>query len=254
MITICPMIRPTDFAKPFYRFFAKPRADYILAEILRTMNRAKPVHILQVGANDGVLYDPIHKILLRYANVTATRIEPIAEYFDELRQNCLEYEAQVELFNICIADHDGAIDMYFPGPNLVSDRGDKGHGSISPEKVGRSRQGWVSRKISCKTFTTLIKEMRSPKADVYVSDCEGYDVSLLRGLPIKDLGVKAIFIELMCQVMSMDDLTTSLKEIIEVTVSNGFNRIVWDGNDFLSWKAPRGSSSQYPEVEGFTGH
>jgi FkbM family methyltransferase len=248
------MIRLTDFAKRFYRFFAKPRANYILAEIIGTMSRSKSVHILQVGANDGVLYDPIHKALLRHANVTATRIEPISEYFDELKSNCLKCATQVELLNICIADHDGTIEMYFPNPSLVSDCGDKGHGSISPEQVGRSREGWVSRKVNCKSFKSLIKEMRSPKADVYVSDCEGYDISLLRQLPIEELGIRVVFIELMHQAMSTKDVGNSLKEAIEVVVSNGFNRIVWDGNDFLSWQAPRESSSQYPEVEGFTNH
>lgn len=171
------MLRPIDFAKLFYRFFAKPRANYILAEIIRTMNRAKPVHILQVGANDGVLYDPIHKVLLQHATVSATRIEPITEYFEELKQNCLKYAEQVELFNLCIADHDGVIDMHFPDPRRVSDQGDKGHGSICPEKVGRSRAGWVLRETRCATFTSLMQQMRSPKADVYVSDCEGYDVT-----------------------------------------------------------------------------
>jgi FkbM family methyltransferase len=246
------MIRLTDVAKKFYRFFAKPRANYILAEIIGTMSRSQPVHILQVGANDGVLYDPIHKALLRHANVTATRIEPISEYFEELKTNCLQCAAQVELLNLCIADHDGTIDMYFPDPSFVSDRGDKGHGSINPEQVGRSREGWVSRKVNCMSFKSLIQEMRSPKADVYVSDCEGYDISLLRQLPIKELGIRVVLIELMHQAMPAKDVGDSLKEAIEVVVSNGFNRIVWDGNDFLSWQAPRESSSQYPEVEGFT--
>jgi FkbM family methyltransferase len=246
------MIRITEIAKPFYKFFAKPRANYILTEILAAMSRAKPVHILQIGANDGVLYDPIHKTLLRHANVSATRIEPIAEYFDQLTSNCQRYADQVELFNICIADHDGEVAMYFPDPSRVDNRGDKGHGSICPEKVGRSSEGWVTRQVKALTFASLQQQMRRPRADVYVSDCEGYDIQLLSQLPIKELGVKVIFVELMDRAISMEALQESLNEITKVVVANGFNRIVWDGNDFLSWRAPVESSSQFPEVEGFT--
>ncbi len=246
------MIKPTDIAKLFYRFFAKPRAGYILTEILATMSQYKPVHILQIGANDGVLYDPIHKTLLRNSNVTATRVEPILEYFNELKTNCQRYASRAELFNLCITEQDGMVDMYFPDPTLIDQHGDKGHGSIHPEAVGRSRKDWIARQVTGKSFKSLIKEMRDPHADVYVSDCEGYDITLLQQLPFEELGIKCIFIELVHQAMAREHVAEVLKQVVEVVGSHGFNRIVWDGNDFLSWRAPHASTSQYPEVEGFT--
>lgn len=245
-------MKPTAVAKLFYRFFAKPRPAYVFAEVLASMSHHKPLHILQVGANDGVLYDPIHKALLKHSNITATRVEPIKEYFNELKENCQPYAAQVELFNVCMAEVDGLIDLFFPDPSFVGKRGDKGHGSIRPEAVGRSRHGWVSRQVMGKSFSSLIKDMRSPRADVYVSDCEGYDIQLLQQLPIQELGIKVIFIELMHQARRWEDLADALQQVVAVVGANGFNRIVWDGNDFLSWRAPHQSNSQYPEVEGFT--
>jgi FkbM family methyltransferase len=246
------LIKPTGLAKLFYRFFAKPRAGYVLTEILASMSHCKPVHILQIGANDGILYDPVHKTLLRHSNVTATRVEPIQEYFNELKNNCKNYASRAELFNLCITEQDGMVDMYFPDPKLIGQHGDKGHGSIHPEAVGRSREGWVARLVPGKSFESLLKEMRAPHADVYVSDCEGYDITLLKQLPIEELGVKVIFIELVHQAMSGESVTEALKQVVEVVASHGFNRIIWDGNDFLSWCAPHNSTSQYPEVEGFT--
>lgn len=247
------MIKPTDIAKRFYRFFAKPRAHYILAEILASMSDCKSLHILQVGANDGILYDPIHKTLLRRPNVTATRIEPLVEYFDELKTNCASFASRVELFNICIGEEDGLIDFFLPKKGQALHLGGKGHGSINPEAAGRSRDGLVSRKMACKSFNSLMNEMRVPLADVYVSDCEGHDIRLLRKLPIKELGVKVVFIELLQQPATSDqNATTSLQDAVEIVASNGFNRIVWDGNDFLSWISPRQSNKQRVEVEGFT--
>lgn len=247
------LIRPTDVAKKFYRFFAKPRTDYILAEILASMSDFKPLHILQVGANDGVLYDPIHNTLLRRSNVTATRVEPVAEYFDELRSNCSSFASRVELFNVCIGEEDGFVDFFLPKQSQALLLGDKGHGSINPEAAGRSRDNLESRKIACKSFKSLMNDMRTPLADVYVSDCEGYDIQLLRELPIKDLGIKVVFIELLQQsATSNDKMATLLNQAVNIVTSNGFNRIVWDGNDFLSWLSPRESKSQKVEVDGFT--
>jgi len=247
------LIRPTDVAKKFYRFFAKPRADYVLTEILASMSNFKPIHILQVGANDGVLYDPIHNTLLRRSNVTATRIEPIAEYFYELKNNCSSFASRVELFNVCIGEEDGFVDFFLPKNSQALLLGDKGHGSINPEAAGRSRDGLESRKIACMSFKSLMNEMGRPLADVYISDCEGYDIELLRNLPLKDLGTKVVFIELLQQsATSNEKLATHLKEAVDIVTSNGFNRIVWDGNDFLSWQSPRESKSQRVEVEGFT--
>lgn len=244
----------TGIGKRFYRFFAKPRANYVLAEILVSMSDFKSLHILQVGANDGVLYDPIHQILLKRQNVTATRIEPIAEYFDELRDNCASIASRVELFNLCIGEEDGYIDFFLPKQSQSLRQGDKGHGSVNPEAAGRSRDGLQSRKIPCKSFNSLMSEMRTPLADVYVSDCEGYDIQLLRKLPVAELGVKVVFIELLqpSATTNAEKVVAWLKEAVEIVASNGFNRIVWDGNDFLSWRSPRESSAQRVEVEGFT--
>ena len=160
------LIRPTDIAKKFYRFFAKPRAGYILTEILASMSDFKPIHILQVGANDGVLYDPIHDTLLRRSNVTATRIEPVAEYFEELRINCSSFSSRAELFNVCIGEEDGFVDFFLPKESQALLLGDKGHGSINPEAAGRSREGLESRKTACLSFKSLMNAMRRPLADV----------------------------------------------------------------------------------------
>lgn len=198
------------------------------------MSTGKPVHILQVGANDGVLYDPIQKTLLHHANVSATRIEPISDYF-----------------NICIAEEDGFIEMVIPEPARERHADGKGHGSLNPEAPGRSRHGLEIRQAACKSFGSLMTHMRRARADVYVSDCEGYDIQLLKQLPIRELGIKVVCIELVHQSMSHEQVATALKEAMDVVSSHGFNRIIWDGNDVLRWQAPRQSSSQLPVVEGF---
>lgn len=106
------MIKPTDITKRFYLFFAKPRAHYVLTEILASRSDYKPPHILPIGANDEILYGPIHNTLLRRPNITATRIGRLTEHFNEPRSNCASFASRVELFNVCIGEEDGLIDFF----------------------------------------------------------------------------------------------------------------------------------------------
>lgn len=245
------MIKLTNIGKAFYRFYAKPRAGLVLREILLLMSKRGSVHILQVGANDGVMYDPIHEMLKKNKNITATRIEPLREYFEELEVNCRPFASRVNLLNMAVAETDGLIELHFPDPRGVRLDGEKGHASINPELAGKSRAGWISRMVPCKTFRSLIDETEAKRVDVYVSDCEGFDVNLLAQLPIRELGIKVIFIELMHQGTGRENLSNSLRQVMDIVACNDFNRFVWDGSDFLAWRAPRESSSQFPEVEGF---
>ena len=58
--------------------------------------------------------------------------------------------------------------------------------------------------------------MGSPLADVYVSDCEGYAIQLLRQLPIKDLGIKVVFLELLERtVSSHEKVAESLSDFLQ---------------------------------------
>ncbi len=71
-------------------------------------------------------------------------------------------------------------------------------------------------------------------------------------LPRKDSGVKVVCIELLQQSTANGlNLVISLKEVVEIVTLNGFNRIVWDGTDLLSWQSPRQSTNQNVEVEDF---
>jgi hypothetical protein len=66
--------------------------------------------------------------------------------------------------------------------------------------------------------------MGSPLADVYVSDCEGYDIQLLRQLPIKELGIKVMFIELL-------ERTVSSHEKVAESLSDFLKDPSWDRDE-----------------------
>jgi hypothetical protein len=58
--------------------------------------------------------------------------------------------------------------------------------------------------------------MGSPLADVYVSDCEGYAIQLLRQLPIKELGIKVVFLELLERtVSSHEKVAESMSDFLQ---------------------------------------
>lgn len=237
-------------AQPLWRFYAKPRCSYTLREIIRRMLKSRQVSILQIGANDGVGADPIHPLLMKYTSLHATRVEPLAEPFRRLQLNSKRYAASTELFNVCVSDRDGQLSMRIP-KDKRSDRTNTREASLLRSHEVANQGLETIENVTSVRFETLCQMMRTPNVDVYISDCEGYDVELLGKLPIQHLGVSVVYIELWDNPHSPEATADALANTSAVLGRNGFNRIVWDGQDVLSWKSPRFSSSPYPEVKSW---
>ncbi|WP_158218614.1 FkbM family methyltransferase [Synechococcus sp. 1G10] len=219
-----------------------------MREIIRKMLRYQNVSILQVGANDGETADPIHALLIRHKGIHATRVEPLSEPFKKLELNSKRYAASTELFNACVSKHDGILSMRIPS-HAENGALNTLHASISKSSkiLPRHKEGQV-QEVKSVTFETLLNIMKAPKPDIYISDCEGYDIDLIEQLPKDLLGLRVVYIELWDNPQSPEATAKALSRISTVLGRHGFNRIVWDGQDYLSWKSPRFSSSPYAEV------
>jgi FkbM family methyltransferase len=225
-------------AQPLWRYYAKPRSSYTLREIIRRMLTTQPVRILQVGANNGISADPIHPLLLRHKTIHATRVEPLAEPFKQLQLNSKRYAASTELFNVCVSNHDGILTMEIP-KQKISGAPDTYQASISRKSSTGNSEETTIEDVTSVTFETLYSLMNEPRADIYVSDCEGYDIELLEQCPLNKLGIRVVYVELWDNPHSPELTGTALARASAFLGRHGFTRIVWDGQDYLSWKSPR---------------
>lgn len=70
--------------------------------------------ILQIGANDGVMKDPVHDIIIRMG-LPALLVEPLPDLFEQLQAN---YSGQpnVQFANVAVSNEAGEVDMFRVNP------------------------------------------------------------------------------------------------------------------------------------------
>jgi FkbM family methyltransferase len=158
---------------------------------------------VQVGANDGVQSDPLHRAVIerRWSGVM---VEPLPHIFERLRAN---YEGvdRVRLENVAIADHDGTFRLYY-----VPDAGDDPtlpdwydglasfdkdvilqHATEIPD-IGERLQ---AIDVPCVTFATLCRRNAIRTVDLISTDVEGYDSEILRDIDLEGLRPKVVLFE-----------------------------------------------------------
>ena len=159
----------------------RTESDFLFA----VAKRQKEVFVLQVGANDGVSGDPIHRFISKY-KWEGLLLEPLPDIFDNLQRNYQGHEGVV-LCNAALADRNGAMTFYRikPGPdvpewcNLL--------GSFSRETILSHKQIFpaienhlVKQTIEALSFTSVVEKYKVKRIDVIMIDAEGYDYEILK--------------------------------------------------------------------------
>lgn len=80
---------------------------YLIAE---KISNGKPFTFVQVGANDGILDDPIRESVCRY-HLRGLLIEPLPDLFEKLKRN-YSSETQLSFENVAILPKDDAVTIY----------------------------------------------------------------------------------------------------------------------------------------------
>ncbi|GAW48484.1 uncharacterized protein PD653_0204 [Nocardioides sp. PD653] len=70
--------------------------------------------VVQIGANDGVMGDPVRATLLKLG-LPALLVEPLPDLFEQLRQNYAD-EARVEFANVAVSTQSGEAQLYRISP------------------------------------------------------------------------------------------------------------------------------------------
>jgi FkbM family methyltransferase len=135
-------LKKSDFLYKIWRKFPfRPRdkADKFLEDFFAS---TKPKTIVQVGANDGIMCDPLSRFFQKSGNYQALLIEPIPYYFKKLSKL---YENRTDIFrlNIAIGAEETKRRLYFISPevaekmngNLWSDDWAHGQGSFDYEMI-----------------------------------------------------------------------------------------------------------------------
>lgn len=191
---------------------------------------------IQIGANNGQRYDPIHHLLVREKeHIRGIAIEPVKEYFEELTVTYKDFP-QIKLLKTAIHNTEKEATIYKINPTLPDvPEHLKGMSSFDVrnfKKDGIAETAIITEKVPCISFMDLIKSEKITRLHLLQIDAEGYDVEIVKSIDFKKIKPLIINFEHRWQynLIADSELFTVLKTLIE----NGY-QIVLNGNDALAY-------------------
>ncbi len=158
------------------------KIDELLAFFAKYYN---DVYIMQIGANDGVTGDPLHKFIVEN-NWSGVLVEPINYVFGRLVKNYQGVDG-LAFANVAISHRDEFREMWFLKESednlpvtydqLGSFRYDVVH--KHQRDISNIDKYLVKAQVQCITFQHLIELYSIQNIDLLHMDAEGYDYNLL---------------------------------------------------------------------------
>lgn len=149
-------------------------------------DREHDLSVVRVGANDGITGDPFWPVISRHPHWRVLYIEPHPVAFQRLKANFPDGH----LANMAVSTRRETRTMY--EVRLPSDNPDFHHDMLSSfdaKTVLKAGQGLTLEefKADCMPLRDLLDEFSFPDPDVYLIDCEGYDLEVLRQITNRPL-------------------------------------------------------------------
>ena len=198
----------------FYRNFYNPKKGS-LSDFLSQYSKSKPGNftVVQIGANDGITHDPIHKFIKR-DDWKGVLLEPQPDVFHEFLTKIYAKNKGITPLCAAIGENDGTQPIYKVGFSTM--RWATGLASFSKEKIEQAfKDGIVAS--NCKRFgieipadqsqwisheevqviapATLIQTYGLDHIDLLQIDAEGYDLEVIRIFDIPKTRPQAIIFE-----------------------------------------------------------
>ena len=198
----------------FYRNFYNPKKGS-LSDFLSQYSTSKPGNftVVQIGANDGITHDPIHKFIKR-DNWKGVLLEPQPDVFNEFLTKIYAKNKDINPLCAAIGEKDGTQPIYKVG--FSSMRWATGLASFSKEKIEKAFEDGIVAS-NCKRFgieipadqsqwisheevqviapATLIQNYNLQHIDLLQIDAEGYDLEVIRIFDIPNTRPQAIIFE-----------------------------------------------------------
>ena len=165
-----------------------PQAISVLDLLVRLeLSRNADFNLIQIGANDGIMADPIHHMIKRYS-LKGMLIEPIPDIFERLKANYAFAANRLQFLNIAITTGEGEGDIpffVFSSPDQAWRQELSRLSSTSRSKLEHIK---ASRRIEEKiteiavryeSVGMFIKKRMIESISLLVTDLEGFDISIV---------------------------------------------------------------------------
>jgi FkbM family methyltransferase len=169
-----------------------------LEKIILSLVKKKIINsLIQIGANDGVSHDHLHKIIKRY-RLESLLLEPIKKYFFALQKNYFNF-SNVKLENSALSINAEILFLYKVDPKYFNKYGSVAHGisSFYEEhliKHGIKKKHIIREKVNQIDFNELLTKYTINNFDLLLIDTEGYDCHIVNNFFLKIKNIRPIII------------------------------------------------------------
>jgi FkbM family methyltransferase len=198
------------------------------------------IFFVQVGAMDGVSFDPLHKYVVQH-KWRGLMVEPLSDMFEELKETYRGMDGLI-FENVAVADTSGQMEMCRIRkeaiklgivPNWakgISTHNTEPRNELRPKSpyIEQLRPHIVTETVRCNTLANLLSKHGIKHIDIFVTDVEGYDYNILRQLDFAQYKPRLILIE-------WSELSDSDKRMaVELLTNHGYRTKVVH-IDLVAW-------------------
>jgi FkbM family methyltransferase len=167
------------------------RESKLTQEAVKAVTSKELVTFLQIGANDGVHWDPLYKYV-RSRMWRGLMVEPNPPVFQLLKENHSHSKSQLTFENVAVGDA-GSFTLYWcsEDPGMASTN--KAH--VIKHSIGNN---WIIKEteISMITFESLLEKYpQFKKVDILLIDTEGWDGKILLSINFSDFDADLLIFE-----------------------------------------------------------
>ncbi|VAW71542.1 hypothetical protein MNBD_GAMMA12-3561 [hydrothermal vent metagenome] len=195
-----------------------------------TKNNRKPINFIQIGASDGLRWDPFRRFIIR-DKWNGIFVEPLPYVFEILKSNYAYRKKQnLKFVNAAISTNDNDhIDIWSYSDDFCNSLSLEGSlfylrkSSLDKKHVESSLQSFDTIddkiecfRVKCLSINSLVEEYwGNNQLDIILIDAEGHDDKIVRTIDFKKLNPKAILFE-------SHNLGTRKQEIHDYLSENGY--------------------------------
>jgi len=182
--------------------------------LYRHLEVHKKFSFMQIGANDGVMNDPIYKFNIdNKSKVSGFVLEPLPDIYKKLVKN-YKLCPNIRPFNLAIHETDAQMILHRVKPSYATKIPEFASGVASFDKTHWEKTKLIPNSdymeevpVKCISFSDFIKSNSIDSLDLLLIDTEGYDYQILMSIDFNQIKPKIIRFEhgIRNLVMSNDD-------------------------------------------------
>ena len=171
--------------------------------------------VMQVGACDGVMQDPLHKWIKKY-RWRGILVEPQKREFERLKVTYRDESDNLVFENVAIAEDNGLRPLYKLKDDEITEDWERGIPSLLPKLCLGKQHRVTTEMVQCVTFDTLLNRHRIRRIDLLQIDVEGYDYELIKLFDFRRIKPRLIRYE--HRILTLSDK----KSCKEYLIKNGY--------------------------------